>query len=1312
MSTIKLKNSIVPGERPVVAPLDGETNELILGEIAINTHDGKMFMRKDQDGSISLQEVGQRDIAENVFYVSKIGDDSNDGKTIGTAFASIEQALLRATPATITFDVRSGATIDIDVASNTIHLPGHVFDDGDEVIYKENLGSYSSLTNGQQYFIRKYPNPSNLEILREKVQLYTTRNGAISGLSADLVTLAVSGLGGAHSLTRDTKQTTIFVKSGTYTLNNAVRGNAPMGGIVVPKNVSIVGDNLRTTRVKGSHAGNDLFYVQNASYITNLTFEGMQRDASQPRDPAAVSFPPIALQEGGVANPISTSPYIENCTAFNTTATGMLIDGSLTTGLRSMVSDSFTQINAGGTGVHIVNRGYAQLVSIFTVSCDHAVLCESGGQCSLTNSNASFGNFGLKATGASESLYRGVINANAVPFGDYLEITTPTPPKYGDAFLVNDVDRQLISKCSRDTGLIVDAVAQDLALQTNFKSIYAGIAYQRKNALADAQMVEDTANALLETKRLVGLLEDVIPVKTTTDTSFDVITNIIKFGTVINDAGTGNATQPGSTLQDGLTAVGTVPALTFVDVLNRGSGFEDAKDRLKNNRAFLQEEITAYIAANHSSLTYNTNKCKRDVGYIVDALQYDLMYGGNSATTTAAESYFVGATSQLGAGQKTATVDAYGRLADVCQQVILGTTVTESPNNPGVQNTSGSSGSASAGTAAHDLVEIIKGVIDDGDLEALPATILPAFPTTGTNADAKAEIDSNRRALRNATTDWVIINTGSTDDGSGNGVGNVYYTVEGIQSSLDFTGTDFNGNDLPIFNSSGVLTASDTISLTSHGWKQGQPVKFTKGLNAAPGGLVDDTVYFIKYVTGDSFKLATNSNDIDNSIQILSTQGTGNHTLTPKFFYNTTKCQRDVGLILDAVKDDVLLGTNFNAVYTGIAYQRASAYTTVTNSNQKNPTIASMLDTKRLVGQLSNVSSDSDVLARANHAFDEIIHIFEDGTVSVSEPGDGVADALFLPNTLNASAAIVTSKDELIANRLALQNFVINEVATNHSSILTSPNYNEAKCRRDVGYIVDALCYDLLYNTNSATLRVAESYYITNDAGQTVAQLGTDSNTVDATEAVYTSLKSELANVITDAGATTTAQALMDQIIGYIDSVAFELDELTDLSTTGVDAKFIAGQTAITDNKSQIQATSGQGIDVYRVTPLEDVRDAFLSGHGVNFRKRSLIAASSMTFEYVGTGIEIQGLTDAGANTDDLYNRPRTNDFPKTENEVIFDEDTNLGAVYFTSTDHKGDFRIGSEMRINRTAGRIEGNTFDRSLFSVMTPYILAIEGN
>jgi hypothetical protein len=49
--------------------------------------------------------------------------------------------------------------------------------------------------------------------------------------------------------------------------------------------------------------------------------------------------------------------------------------------------------------------------------------------------------------------------------------------------------------------------------------------------------------------------------------------------------------------------------------------------------------------------------------------------------------------------------------------------------------------------------------------------------------------------------------------------------------------------------------------------------------------------------------------------------------------------------------------------------------------------------------------------------------------------------------------------------------------------------------------------------------------------------------------------------------------------------------------------------------------------------------------------------------------------------------------------------------VNFTSTDHKGDFRIGGDLVINRQSGTIEGATFDRSLFAVLTPYILALEG-
>jgi len=82
--------------------------------------------------------------------------------------------------------------------------------------------------------------------------------------------------------------------------------------------------------------------------------------------------------------------------------------------LKSMVCDSFTQYNQNGIGVSITNRAYAQLVSIFTINCDIAIFTASGGQCDLTNSNSSFGNFGLYADGTSGDEFTGITTGGTV----------------------------------------------------------------------------------------------------------------------------------------------------------------------------------------------------------------------------------------------------------------------------------------------------------------------------------------------------------------------------------------------------------------------------------------------------------------------------------------------------------------------------------------------------------------------------------------------------------------------------------------------------------------------------------------------------------------------------------------------------------------------------------------------------------------------------------------------------------------------------------------------------------------------------------
>jgi len=94
-----------------------------------------------------------------------------------------------------------------------------------------------------------------------------------------------------------------------------------------------------------------------------------------------------------------------------------------------MSVDSFTQFNQGGIGVSITNGAYAQLVSIFTICDQIAIYTESGGQCDLTNSNASFGTFGLFSKGVgdetSKSIYRytGIANTESVIDSDVLVVS-------------------------------------------------------------------------------------------------------------------------------------------------------------------------------------------------------------------------------------------------------------------------------------------------------------------------------------------------------------------------------------------------------------------------------------------------------------------------------------------------------------------------------------------------------------------------------------------------------------------------------------------------------------------------------------------------------------------------------------------------------------------------------------------------------------------------------------------------------------------------------------------------------------------------
>ena len=253
-------------------------------------------------------------------------------------------------------------------------------------------------------------------------------NDANSGL---LEGDAKRSIGGAAAIAE--AGDTIIVRSGVYHEEN------PIG---LRTDVAVSGEDLRLVTVVPNNDDKDVFHVRRGCLVQNLNFAGST--SSTLVTGAAVAFPPLTNAEKAVSGYIALgpanegprkgnpafggrykSPYVRNCTNFMTGSIGMKIDGNhvssnytgtvnLGQDLKSMVCDSFTQYNEAGIGVSLTNRGYAQLVSIFTISCEKAIYADTGGQCDLTNSNSSFGVFGLYADGVSSTEYTGVVTSTSI----------------------------------------------------------------------------------------------------------------------------------------------------------------------------------------------------------------------------------------------------------------------------------------------------------------------------------------------------------------------------------------------------------------------------------------------------------------------------------------------------------------------------------------------------------------------------------------------------------------------------------------------------------------------------------------------------------------------------------------------------------------------------------------------------------------------------------------------------------------------------------------------------------------------------------
>jgi hypothetical protein len=164
--------------------------------------------------------------------------------------------------------------------------------------------------------------------------------------------------------------------------------------------------------------------------------------------------------------------------------------------------------------------------------------------------------------------------------------------------------------------------------------------------------------------------------------------------------------------------------------VERGALNPNGSYLLARNRSYIQKEVIAWInyqvtnsIAPFAGFSYVQATCERDIGYVIDALVYDLSHGGNARSVAAAQAYVGGTYTQL-TNQKTQDVAGYNQMVSVINAVIANT-APGTTYQATVTRVSDSTKTLESGvtTLVTNLVKVITDAITAGVNTNIPAVV-------------------------------------------------------------------------------------------------------------------------------------------------------------------------------------------------------------------------------------------------------------------------------------------------------------------------------------------------------------------------------------------------------------------------------------------------------------------------------------------------------------------------------------------------------------------------------------------------------------
>lgn len=1408
---ILLKRTGIAGDIPL-------PNQLELGELALNYADGRLYAKRLTG---QVKEIGFFPTSNNILYVSVEGDDANDGRDPTSPKRTV-RAALNAIEKSNTISIGPGVFVEKTPLILPQNVTLHGVDQRITTIKAQDPTKdiiwVSSACYVTGFAIRDHLHPAAAISYPGNVEIGTAQS---AGPGSNTIVLdssvAVTGVGMDNYYREMRIQITGGTGSGQS--RNLVTYNASTLTANVDTNWTVAPDStseyLIDIPIPTAPSPNTRYssYTTASPYLYNLASITADKLISSSTSALSIGGATATLTiETGLTIQVgrlvrarhdpnnfvvgtvssynsSTGVLVINVTKFQREDTsarqywdvlyvcgdGMVIDGYHAGGLKSFVSAQFTQFNQGGRGVVIRNMGYAQLVSIYGICCEDAFTAESGGTASMGNCNVNFGNRGLVANGVSPLL----LTADA-------------------GFTYNEV------KCRRDAGLIVDALALDIMMSSNTQSVFAGIQYWNQESVGSIPITQ-LVPTIGTFEYLQTLANNVIRGDTT--------------GTRYQAVVTQTTTNPATTTE---SAIVETDFQYIIDILNNGTtGITDqiipngvtatsdankikAYNLLQSNKSYMQKEATAFIGttypdsirqissaptvtgtgpylvtyaftsmvsaptigatytiegngnANYNgdyvvtdstttsvTLSYDTNPgtwgagttyltsynratCERDVGYIVDCLCFDLKYTGNKQAIQAGV-YYYGYTNVSAIKDETPqTIEAYNLIKSLAAYVIANTAVPVTYQNANNQVFSVNPGTANEANYANTNIDIITDIIVNGPSVAPPLRPIELTANADPNTAYAASLLINNRAF---IQDEVLsyINTNYAYDNQTGFTIRVSSVVPNLDSRINIQSTT-----KPYVGMVMNIDGETTLDIQN-----------------GPGYAVGDTINiahveptFTDYMIG-TVTTWDPAGETAN-VAITSYSGSNIHSTwtTSLISFDRAKCSRDVGLIVDALAQDIYFTGNTQSTFSGLQYWTQTDL--LLPIDQVADTVTALQAARdAAVSYVSTVTEQNKVTDEFNLIIDII-----NGT----EPLATITDAI-VPNSLIAS-----TNPDVIAARAALQTNLaaIKTAATDAVFLYSGSIYTT--CQRDVGYIIDSICNDLLYGGNRQAIQSGVYYYTYNSTSAVPSEIpqiaeaygyikSLASYIVLGQDVPFNYQTAITQDYLSAGGVGTSAQVTeisndIDYIISIIEDKAVGLPNKAPLplNPSGVAAKAYAAK-QLYYNRDFIKAEvlgyldrNGKGrftqelqivpsgtiqidtVDTSLVIPKyrtvlaantigdittieldERIITPLARGTTVRFYQKSTLSASGQTFEFVGSGTNV---------TSSL---PRFGGDIVQANEVV---SSNGGIVYFTSTDQFGNFRIGEDLVINFNTGTLSGRTFTKSLYAQITPFVLALSND